>query len=74
MHINDYNGGYKEWTNLKTLHLGQGWIDFDRLFEQIHNSNYCGDFTLEATSFDQSGEIHIEELNTSLRRIQNYLR
>lgn len=74
MHINDYNGGYKEWSNLKTLHIGQGWIDFDQLFNQLSNCKYCGDFTLEATSFDKSGEIHFEELNTSLRRIQSYLR
>lgn len=73
MHINDYNGGYKDWTNLKTLHIGQGKINFDRLFEQIRNANYCGDFTLEATSFDMCGNIRFEELNASLQRIRNYL-
>ena len=72
MHINDYNGGYKEWANLKTLHIGQGWIDFDQLFEQLHKANYCGDFTLEATSFDMHGNIQFEKLNTSLQRIRNY--
>lgn len=72
MHINDYSGGYKEWANLKTLHIGQGWIDFDQLFEQLHKANYCGDFTLEATSFDMHGNIQFEKLNTSLQRIRNY--
>lgn len=73
MHINDYNGGYKDWKNLNTLHIGQGQIDFDPLFKQLRISNYCGDFTVEATSFDKNGEIHFEELNTSLNTIRNYL-
>ena len=73
MHINDYNGGYKEWANLKTLHIGQGWINFDQLFEQLHNVNYCGDFTLEATSFNKCGKILFEELNDSLQKMRSYL-
>ena len=73
MHINDYNGGYKDWANLKTLHNGQGKVDFDRLFEELWKNNNCGDFTLEATSFDMCGNIHFEELNGSLQKIRNYL-
>ena len=73
MHINDYNGGYKDWPNLKTLHIGKGWVDFDRLFGWLHDSDYRGDFTLEATSFDKTGEIQLQELNASLLKIRNYL-
>jgi len=72
MHINDYGGGYKDWKNLRTLHLGEGNIDFDTLFQFINQSGYCGDFTVEATSYDQSGSINFESLNRTFRKIREY--
>lgn len=29
-HVNDYAGGYMDWTNLRTLPIGKGHIDFKR--------------------------------------------
>ena len=72
MHINDYGGGYKEWKKLRTLHVGEGNIDFDTLFQFINKSGYCGDFTVEATSYDQSGSIDFESLNRTFRKIREY--
>ncbi len=73
MHINDYNGGYKDWKNLNTLHIGNGHIDFDKLFDFLRRMHYQGDFTVEATSFDQNGVIDFDALNTSLRKIREYI-
>lgn len=72
-HINDYAGGYMEWNALKTLHIGQGHVDFLRLFEFLKSKGYKGDFTVEATSFDQSGVIDHSSLNKSFAAIREYL-
>ena len=63
IHINDYAGGYMDWQNLRTLHPGQGNIDFARFFTRLKDMGYSGDCTIEATSFDQSGEVDLDALN-----------
>ena len=73
LHINDYGGGFMDWSNLRTLHMGRGKIDFDRFFEWIRLVKYTGDFTVEATAFDAQGAIHLDELNETLTRLRAYL-
>ena len=73
MHINDYGGGYKDWSNLNTLHVGDGHVDFDRLFSFLKEMHYQGDFTVEATSFDQNGIIDFDALNRTFDKIRKYL-
>ena len=70
MHINDYDGGCADWGHLKTLHVGRGNIDFDRLFAFLPQVDYQGDFTVEATSFLPDGVIHWDDLNETF----DYLR
>lgn len=72
MHINDYNGGYMDWGNLKTLHIGEGKVDFLTLFKFLKSKEYKFDFTVEATSFDQSGAIDCDALNKTFARIRKY--
>ncbi len=72
-HINDYAGGYLDWGNLKTLHIGKGHIDFARLFEYLKKKDYRGDFTVEATSFNSEGVIDFESLNRSFFAIREYI-
>lgn len=72
MHINDYNGGYMDWANLKTLHIGEGRVDFDTLFEFLKAKEYRFDFTVEATSFDQSGAIDCDALNKTFAKIRKH--
>lgn len=67
------NGGYKDWQNLKTLHIGEGKIDFDRFFEFLHNVRCSEDFTIESTSFDQSGEVNFDKLNNTINSLRNYM-
>lgn len=74
MHINDYSGRYKEWARLRTLHMGEGQVDFDRLFAFVRQVGYPGDFTVEATSFGSDGIIDFDALNRDFARIRAYLR
>ena len=73
MHINDYKGGVKDWSCLKTLHIGDGQIDFERLFSFIKEMDYSGDFTIESTSFDKSGIIDFDRMNHSIRKVREFL-
>lgn len=73
IHVNDYSGGYKDWTRLKTLHIGQGQVDFERLFAFLAQIGYQGDFTVEATSFGSDGVIDFDALNRDFARIREYL-
>lgn len=70
MHINDYAGGYMDWSNLKTLHIGEGHVDFNKLSAFLKEMDYKGDFTIEATSFDQSGMLDLDALNRSISKLK----
>ena len=69
MHVNDYGGGYMDWSRLQTLHPGEGNVDFPRLFDFVRK-HYRGDFTIESTSFDKSGAIHFDRINEDIRFVR----
>lgn len=73
MHINDYRGGCMDWNCLRTLHPGDGQIDFDRLFAFLKEKKYQGDFTVEATSFGSDGVIDFDALNRDFAGIRSRL-
>lgn len=72
-HVNDYGGTYMDWNNLKVLQLGKGHIDFDRFFQFIKETRYAGDFTMEGTGFDQTGQVNIRNLNDQFALARKYL-
>ncbi len=72
MHINDYNGGYMDWSKLATLHVGEGQIDFDRFFVFVRERGYQGNYTIEATSFDNAGVIDFAKMNETIAKIRAY--
>lgn len=72
-HVNDYGGEYMDWSNLKVLPVGYGHIDFDRFFRFIRETEYQGDFTLEATGFDKTGNVNFDMLNTQFRNVRDKL-
>lgn len=72
-HVNDYAGGYKDWANLRTLPIGKGKVDFNRFFHFISRIDYKGDFTVEATAFDDEGVIDTDMLNGQFRYIRKIL-
>ena len=73
LHINDRLGEYKDWSNLRVLHIGQGDIDFNTFFGFMKKQNYKGYFTTEATSFDKQGNINIPALNSSVAKIRELI-
>ncbi len=70
LHTNDYRGGVLDWSNLRTLHIGEGQIDFAAFFHFVRDHGYTGDFTVEATSFDPEGVIHFAKLNQTFDKIR----
>lgn len=73
LHINDYKGGVKDWSCLKTLHLGDGQIDFGNFFGFVKSTGYKGDITVESTSFNKVGYIDIAKMNSSLIRARELM-
>lgn len=73
-HINDYGGGYMEWSKLHTLPLGKGKIDFDAFFRVLQKSGYDDTFTVEATAFGEDGTIDVEMLNRCFFEIREYMK
>lgn len=72
-HINDYAGGYMDWSNLRTLAIGKGHIDFDRFFAYIKKIGYRDTFTVESTAFGPDGTIDLKMLNEQFAFIRNAL-
>ena len=52
-----------DWGNLRTLPIGAGKLDFERFFSFIREIGYEGDYTLEATAFNNEGVVDVEMLN-----------
>lgn len=75
MHINDYSGGYMDWSNLKVLPIGEGSIDFDGFFDKLSHYGYRGDYTVEATSFDlKTGTINYDRLNGCFANLRKLIK
>lgn len=74
VHINDYAGEHKEWKKLRSLHPGEGRIDFKAFFSRLEEVNYEGTFTIESSSVHDNGGIYLEKLNESLRYLREHIR
>lgn len=74
LHVNDYAGGYKDWNNLRTLPINYGNIDFEKFFMFLKETQYNGDYTVEATAFSKDGTIDFDMLNNCFKFIKNNLK
>ncbi len=74
IHVNDYKGGVKDWSCLKTLHLGRGQVDFAGFFDFLKKMCYTGDFTIESTSFDKTGIIDFAAMQQNVDRVRELLK
>ena len=74
LHINDYNGGYMEWSKLKTLPVGEGIVNFNKFFDFINNIGYKGDYTIESTAFQKDGSIDFDMLNRNISKVRSYIK
>lgn len=73
LHVNDYGGGYKDFNDLRVLHLGYGHVDFESFFKKLNAVGYHGYATVEATSVLEDGSIDFEKLNNSLNIVKSRL-
>ena len=71
LHVNDYDGGIMDWSNLKVLPVGKGHVDFEEFFRKLKKYGYNGDYTVEATAFDKSGSVDVNMLNDCFERIRS---
>ena len=74
LHINDYGGGYMDWSNMKILPIGSGHVDFDTFFEKILGYGYNGDYTVETTALDKDGNVEVDMLNECFKKIREYIK
>lgn len=70
-HLNDYAGGYMEWSKLQTLAIGSGHVNFARLFGFLKEIKYNGSFTVESTAFDKEGRVDVDMLNRQFAFIRD---
>ena len=70
MHINDRAGAYRDWSSIKALHIGEGTVDFEHIFNGLKTVGYRGDFTVEANSMNPDGSIRFDDLNRSLQKVR----
>ncbi|MBQ8510651.1 MAG: sugar phosphate isomerase/epimerase [Clostridia bacterium] len=66
IHISDYDGGYMEWECLRSLHPGEGKIDYPRIAAGLRKYGWDGSMTIESTSVRADGTLDAEKLRRSL--------
>jgi sugar phosphate isomerase/epimerase len=69
-HVNDYAGGYMDWSNLSALPVGMGKLDFEQFFAFVKSTGYDGDITTEGVAFDEEGNVNVELLNQQFAYIR----
>lgn len=73
VHISDYAGGYKEWGKLRSLHPGEGGIDYAAFFTHLRKMGYQGSVTIESTSVREDGSVDTDKLNGSLKFLRGLM-
>lgn len=69
IHLKDKLGVFDEW-NFPAI--GEGWIDFPRIFHTLKKANYKGPISVEI-EFTPSGPTNLEEVNKSVKNSFDYL-
>lgn len=73
LHVNDYSGGYMDWSNMKVLPVGKGHVDFDAFFAKLAEYGYPYDCTVEATALDKNRHVDFDMLNECFGRLRGLL-
>jgi sugar phosphate isomerase/epimerase len=74
LHVSDYAGGFMDWKNLRTRHLGEGHIDFEDFFRRYNQTERCDTVTLECLSFREDGSLDVDGINEDVRKLRNLLK
>ena len=73
LHVSDYAGGYMDWKNLRTRHLGEGHIDFEDFFRRYDPEVRCDTVTLECLSFREDGSLDVDGINRDVKKMRELL-
>lgn len=73
VHFSDFGGETLEWAALRSLHPGEGRIDFRYICENLKRVGYDGYVTIESTSVAEDGSIQTEKLNRSIDFIRKLM-
>lgn len=73
LHVNDYAGGLRDFSDLRVMHYGEGHVDFAPFFKKVKESGYEGYATVESTSVRQDGTVDFGRLNASLGAVRKGL-
>ena len=74
LHVNDYGGGVRDFSDLRVLHIGEGHVDFEPFFNKVRSSGYDGWATVEATSVLPDGSVDQGKLERSLNAVRKALK
>lgn len=74
IHFKDFDGqmsapdGYRRY-----LHIGEGHIDFKRIFEVLKRRNFNGSISLEASGVERDGRVDVEKIQGSLEKMRKLM-
>ncbi len=69
IHANDHSGDYRRFDRLRTLHIGEGAVDFAAFFAGAKQRSYKDSITLECSCMEQDGSINVAAMEKSLAAI-----
>ncbi len=72
IHLNDYGGGYRDYANLRVLHLGEGHVDLYGFTSRLKAFGYSGTVTLECSSMNPDGSLSPEKTEASLHKARSF--
>lgn len=73
VHVNDYAGGYMDWSDLKVRHIGEGNVNFCMFFDVLKKYSYNGNYTIECSSMNEDGSIMTDKLNSSIEKVRSFI-
>ena len=74
VHLNDYGGTIRDFSDLRVLHLGEGRIDFAPFLSLLSEIGYSGAVTLECSCFSSlDGSWKPEKMKASLSAARKML-
>ncbi len=70
LHVNDYGGGLRDFSDLRVLHIGEGHVDFAPFFSRVKESGCDGLATVESSSVRIDGSVDFVRLNRSISLVR----
>ena len=74
LHVSDYAGGFMDFKNLRTRHLGEGHINFEDFVHRYNQTERCDTVTLECLSFREDGSLDVDGINGDVRKLRKLLK